>query len=46
MDRELSGESEREDRRNQILLDYVEALEQGRQPDRSQLLAAGCRPAA
>ena len=39
MDRDLSGDTEREDRRNQILLDYVEALEQGRQPDRGELLA-------
>ena len=31
---------DREDRRNQILLDYVEALEEGREPDRGRLLSA------
>jgi eukaryotic-like serine/threonine-protein kinase len=36
---ELSGDAEREERRNQILLDYVEALEVGHIPDRGQLLA-------
>ena len=29
MGREFTGDSEREERRNQILLDYVEALEAG-----------------
>ncbi len=36
---EHTGDSEREERRNQILLAYVEALEAGREPDRTQLLA-------
>ena len=40
MDHEPSGESAREERRNQVLLGYVEALEAGREPDRGQLLAA------
>jgi eukaryotic-like serine/threonine-protein kinase len=40
MGHEPSGETAREERRNQILLDYVEALEAGKEPDRSQLLAA------
>ena len=35
-----TGDSDREERRNQVLLAYVEALEAGREPDRSQLLAA------
>ena len=39
MSRELTGDSEREERRNQVLLAYVEALEAGREPDRGQLLA-------
>ncbi len=39
MGRELTGDSEREERRNQVLLDYVESLEAGRAPDRSRLLA-------
>ena len=39
MGHELTGDSEREERRNQILLAYVEALEAGREPDRGQLLA-------
>jgi eukaryotic-like serine/threonine-protein kinase len=39
MGHELSVEPEREERRNQILLEYVEALEEGRQPDRGALLA-------
>jgi eukaryotic-like serine/threonine-protein kinase len=39
MGRELSGDSQREERRNQVLLGYVEALEAGREPDRGQLLA-------
>ncbi len=37
---ELTNDSAWEDQRNQILLAYVEALEQGREPDRSQFLAA------
>ena len=39
MNREFAGDSEREERRNQILLAYVEALDAGREPDRGQLLA-------
>jgi hypothetical protein len=39
MGRELTVDSEREERRNQILLAYVEALEAGREPDRCQLRA-------
>jgi eukaryotic-like serine/threonine-protein kinase len=39
MVRELTGDSDREERRNQVLLGYVEALEAGREPDRGQLLA-------
>ncbi len=39
MTHELIVDSEREERRNQILLAYVEALEAGREPDRGQLLA-------
>src|SRR5271156_1818038 len=39
MSRKFTGDSEREERRNLILLDYVEALEAGREPDRGQLLA-------
>ncbi|WP_406694259.1 protein kinase [Singulisphaera sp. Ch08] len=37
---ELTGEPTQEERRNQVLLAYVEALEAGREPDRSQLIAA------
>ena len=40
MGHELTGEPAREERRNQVLLAYVEALEAGREPDRGQLLAA------
>jgi eukaryotic-like serine/threonine-protein kinase len=40
MGHELTGEPAREERRNEVLLAYVEALEAGEQPDRSQLLAA------
>ncbi len=40
MGRELIADPEREERRNQILLDYVEALEEGQQPDRGALLEA------
>ena len=40
MNHELTGDSDREERRNHVLLGYVEALEAGREPDRGQLLAA------
>ena len=40
MNHEIGSEPSQEERRNQILLDYVESLEAGREPDRSQLLAA------
>ena len=40
MNHELTGDSDREERRNHVLLAYVEALEEGRKPDRAQLLAA------
>ena len=40
MGRELVADPEREERRNRILLEYVEALEEGQQPDRGALLAA------
>jgi eukaryotic-like serine/threonine-protein kinase len=40
MEHELTGDSDREDRRNHVLLAYVEAVEEGREPDRAQLLAA------
>jgi serine/threonine protein kinase len=36
---DLKNDVAREDRRNQVLLDYVEALEGGREPDRDRLLA-------
>src|SRR5580693_7919648 len=39
MTHELTSEIEREERRNQVLLAYIEALEEGREPDRGQLLA-------
>jgi serine/threonine protein kinase len=39
MDPEITGEPDREERRNRILLAYVEALEEGREPDRRRLLA-------
>ena len=39
MVRELTDDCEREERRNQILLAYVEALEAGREPDRGQFMA-------
>jgi hypothetical protein len=39
MSHDLTDILDREDRRNRVLLDYVEALEEGRKPDRSQLLA-------
>src|SRR5262245_46283425 len=34
------ADADREERRNEVLLAYVEALEEGREPDRGQLLAA------
>jgi eukaryotic-like serine/threonine-protein kinase len=40
MNHERTGDSDREERRNHVLLAYVEALEEGREPDRAQLLAA------
>jgi eukaryotic-like serine/threonine-protein kinase len=40
MNHELTGDFGREERRNHVLLAYVEALEEGREPDRAQLLAA------
>ncbi len=40
MHHELTGRSDREDRRNQVLLTYLEALQSGREPDRDQFLAA------
>jgi eukaryotic-like serine/threonine-protein kinase len=39
MGHELASDTEREEHRNQILLDYVEALEAGHEPDRGKLLA-------
>jgi serine/threonine protein kinase len=41
MEREFTGDPDpdREERRNQVLLAYVEALEAGREPDRGALLA-------
>ncbi len=40
MSPDLIAEPDREGRRNQLLLDYLEAMEEGREPDRGQLLAA------
>jgi serine/threonine protein kinase len=40
MSRDPIDDADREERRNQVLLAYVEALEEGREPDRSRLLAA------
>ena len=40
MSHELTGDADQEERRNEVLLAYVEALEAGREPDRSQFLAA------
>jgi serine/threonine protein kinase len=40
MARDLTDISELEDRRNRALLEYVEALEEGREPDRDGFLAA------
>src|SRR5262249_36489971 len=37
---ELAGDPAREERRNRALLAYVEAMEEGREPDRGQFLAA------
>src|SRR5215831_7686936 len=37
---ELTDEPDREERRNRVLLAYVEALEEGCEPDRGRLLAA------
>ncbi|MDB5349963.1 MAG: prkC 27 [Planctomycetota bacterium] len=37
---DVTGELAQEERRNLVLLAYVEGLEEGRNPDRSQLLAA------
>ena len=40
MNHELTGDSDREERRNLVLLGFVEAIEEGREPDRAQLMAA------
>jgi serine/threonine protein kinase len=40
MAHDLTDDLDREDRRNRVLLAYVEALEEGREPDRGRLLAA------
>jgi serine/threonine protein kinase len=40
MSRDLTSAAEREERLNEILLTYVEALQAGRRPDREQFLAA------
>ncbi len=40
MAHDVTDDPDREDRRNQVLLAYVEALEEGREPDRGRLLAA------
>ena len=40
MSHELIGDFDREERRNQVLLSYVEAVEEGREPDRGEFLAA------
>jgi serine/threonine protein kinase len=40
MIRDRTNDSDHEDRLNEVLLDYVEALQAGRDPDRRQLLAA------
>jgi len=40
MAHDLTEDAHREDRRNRVLLAYVEALEEGREPDRGRLLAA------
>ena len=40
MAHDLTDDPDREDRRNRVLLAYVEALEEGREPDRGRLLAA------
>src|SRR5262245_24678045 len=36
---ELAGEADREERRNEVLLAFVEAVEAGQQPDRDRFLA-------
>jgi serine/threonine protein kinase len=40
MAHDLTDDPDREDRRNRVLLAYVEALEEGREPDRGRFLAA------
>ncbi len=40
MHRELTGDIDREQRRNEVLLAFVEALESGHEPDRDEFLAA------
>jgi serine/threonine protein kinase len=40
MGHEHAGDSNHEERRNEVLLGFVEALEMGREPDRGQFLAA------
>jgi serine/threonine protein kinase len=40
MAHDLNDDPDREDRRNRVLLAYVEALEEGGEPDRGRLLAA------
>jgi eukaryotic-like serine/threonine-protein kinase len=40
MPHEPSGDLDREERRNEVLLAYVEAIEAGHEPDRDQFLAA------
>jgi serine/threonine protein kinase len=39
MHHEYNGDSDREERRNRVLLGYVLAREEGREPDRAELLA-------
>ncbi|HZW34289.1 MAG TPA: hypothetical protein VFF52_26435, partial [Isosphaeraceae bacterium] len=39
-DRSDDADPDREERRNRVLLTYLEALEAGREPDRGRLLAA------
>ena len=40
MNRESAGDTDREERLNEVLLAYVEALQAGQEPDRRQLVAA------
>src|SRR5262245_17796605 len=40
MAHDLADDPDRDDRRNRVLLAYVEALEEGREPDRGRFLAA------